>query len=49
MKKFYIDYYDKSGDLCHIWVNASNKAEAESEARSEWWDIAEIVSIREGR
>ena len=49
MKTYYIDYYDKSGDLCHIWVNASNKAEAESEARSEWWDIAEIIDIREGR
>lgn len=49
MKTYYIDYYDKSGDLCHIWVNASNKAEAESEARSEYWDIAEIIDIREGR
>lgn len=49
MKTYYIDYMDKSGDLCHIWVNASNKAEAESEARSEYWDIEEIISIREDR
>ena len=49
MKKYYIDYYDNTGDLCHIWVEASDKKSAESEARREWWDIAEIISIREGR
>lgn len=49
MKTFYIDYIDNTGDLCHVWVKAIDKQSAESEARSEWWDIAEIIEIREGR
>lgn len=49
MKTFYIDYLDKTGDLCHIWVEAYDKESAKSEAYSEWHDISEIISIREGR
>ena len=49
MKTYYIDYLDKSGDLTHIWVEAESKQDAESEARSEYWDIDEILEIREGR
>jgi hypothetical protein len=30
--KFYVDYEDKEGDLCHVWVNASSKQEAEAQA-----------------
>lgn len=47
--KYYIDYYDNTGDLCHIWVEAGSKAEAENEARHEWWDIEEIISITPAR
>lgn len=46
MKRFYIDYIDESGDLCHIWVSATDKADARSQAFSEYWDINEIIDIR---
>lgn len=49
MKTYYIDYIDKSGDLTHIWVEAYDKESAISEARSEYWDIQEIINVREGR
>ena len=45
MKRYYIDYYTKEGDYCHIWVYARSKEDAEEEARHEWWDIDEIVEI----
>lgn len=45
MKKYYIDYMDKSGDLCHVWVNADSKQDAENQVRSEYWDIDHIISI----
>lgn len=44
--KFYVSYNTKDGDFSTIWVNADSADEAESEARSEYWDIAEIVNIR---
>lgn len=46
MKKYYVDYMDKEGDLSHVWVNASSKRDAESQVRSEYWDVDEIISIR---
>ena len=45
MKKYYIDYTDKEGDLCHVWVNADSKEDAKCQAKSEYWDIDEIISI----
>ena len=47
--KYFIDYLDKSGDLSHVWVNANSESEAENAARSEWWDIHEIIQIRPER
>ncbi len=44
--KYYIDYTDKSGDLCHVWVYAQSESEAEYKVRSEYWDIREIIQIR---
>lgn len=43
--KFYVDYEDKEGDLCHVWVNASSKQDAEAHAKREYWDIENIISI----
>lgn len=43
---YYIDYYDKSGDLTHIWVEANSKDEAIDMAHDEYWDIEEIVNVR---
>ena len=45
MKKYYIDYVDKSEDLCHVWEEAEDKQDAEAQVRSEYWDIDHIISI----
>lgn len=44
--RWYIDYEDKSGDLCHIWVKAYDKQDAIEAAKLEYWDIANIISVR---
>lgn len=49
MKKFkvtYIPTYDHD-DICSCWVEASNREDAKREARSEYWDIYEIISCYE--
>lgn len=49
MKKFkvtYIPTYDNE-DVCSVWVKANNIQDAKKEARSEYWDIKEIVSCYE--
>ncbi|MCF0185154.1 MAG: hypothetical protein HUJ98_01535 [Bacteroidaceae bacterium] len=46
---YYIDYIDKSGDLTHIWVNATSKTDAISQAHHEYWDIDEIISVRKAK
>lgn len=43
--KFYVDYEDKEGDLCHVWVNADSKKDAEAQVKRKYWDIDEIISI----
>lgn len=47
MRKYIIKYIDKSDDLSNIWVTASSKEDAKSKARSEYWDIKEIISCYE--
>ena len=49
MSRWIVDYEDKSGDLSHVWVEASSKSEAEDYVRSEYWDIAEIIDIYKQR
>lgn len=46
MKKYCIDYIDKCGDLSHVWVMANSTSDAEQQARSECWDIHQIIDIR---
>lgn len=46
MKRFHIDYIDKSGDLCHVWVNAASKQDANIQAKHEYWDIQEIINVK---
>ena len=46
ISRWYIDYEDKSGDLCHIWVEACNKQNAIEVAKLEYWDIANIISVK---
>ena len=43
--KYYVDYIDKEGDLCHVWVDADSKEDAEYQAKREYWNIDEIISI----
>lgn len=43
--RWYCDYEDKHGDLCHVWCEADSKEEARSYFLSEYWDIKEIISI----
>ena len=44
--RWYIDYDDRSGALCHIWVKAYDKQDAIEAAKVEYWDIANIISVR---
>ncbi|MBO7617312.1 MAG: hypothetical protein J6T22_09360 [Bacteroidales bacterium] len=48
MKKYYIDYRDKGGELCHVWCEADSPEDAERFVRSEYWDVDEIINISEG-
>ena len=43
--KYYIDYTDKEGDLCHIWVEANSKEQAIDKAEDE----REIDKIEEDK
>lgn len=43
--KYYIDYIDKEGDLCHVWVNAASKDDAVCQVEREYWDIDEIIGV----
>ena len=45
MERWYIDYCDKSGDLCHVWVEACGKEDAIQTAKSEYWDIDRIIQV----
>ena len=44
--RWYIDYEDRSGDLCHIWVEAYDRQDAIELARLKYWDISNIISVR---
>ena len=44
--RWYIDYEDRSGDLCHIWVEAYDRQDAIENAKHEYWDIVNIISVR---
>jgi len=42
---YYVDYQDKSGDLCHVWVDAESSYDAEAQVRNEYWDIDQIIDV----
>ena len=44
--RWYIDYEDKLGDLCHIWVEAYDEQDAIENAKHEYWDIVNIISVK---
>ena len=44
---YYVDYISSSDhDVCHVWIEAESQDLAESNVRSEYWDIEEILSMR---
>lgn len=45
MRKFHVDYIDKSDDLCHVWVTAINEEDAIEQVKQEYWDIKRIVQV----
>ena len=47
MKKFFVDYLDKGGDYCHVWVEANSKDDAIYQAKREYWDIDQIVDVHQ--
>lgn len=47
MKKFFVDYLDKGGDYCHVWVEANSKDDAIYQAKREYWDIEQIVDVHQ--
>ncbi|MBP5152747.1 MAG: hypothetical protein ILP13_07540 [Lachnospiraceae bacterium] len=50
MKKYYITYKSSMDhDCCTVWTEARSKEEAIQDVKSEYWDIEEIIKVREGR
>jgi len=43
---YYVDYEDKDGDLCHVWVEATSVEDAENQVRHEYWDVNEIINVK---
>ena len=46
MDNYLIHYKTKEGDYSKCHEDADSPEEAESQARSEYWDIDEIISIQ---
>ena len=47
MKKWIICYADKHGDTSKVWTYAETKEDAIADAKSEYWDIDEIIYCQE--
>lgn len=43
--KYYVDYNDVHGDLCHVWVDADSTQDAIDQARDEYCDILDIIDV----
>ena len=49
MKKYYVTYRSSTDhDCCTIWTNARSAQDAINYAKSEYWDIEEILDVVEG-
>lgn len=46
MNRYIIDYTDRCGDLNHVWVTAMNERDAIDQAKSEYWDIEDIIQVK---
>ena len=50
MKTYYITYISKTdGDCCTVWTEAMSREDAVDNIESEYWDVDEIIGIREER
>ena len=47
MAKWIIKYTDASGDLSGVWVEANTAEEAMDKAYREYWDIEDIVMVKQ--
>lgn len=47
MKKYYVSYNTTYGDYATVWVMAIDAEEAKYIVKREYWDVDEIVSVRE--
>ena len=45
MKTFFVSYLDNEGDLCHVYVEAFDRDDAEIQVRREYWNVEEILEI----
>ena len=46
--KYIIDYRTLEGDLAHVWLDARSKNDAKEQLRREYWDVLEIIQIKNG-
>lgn len=50
MKAWTVDYISKNdNDVAHAWCYAETKEEAERYIRGEFWDIKEVIQVRENK
>ena len=47
MRKYSITYQTLEGDTSNVWVNAYSKEEAKEEVKREYWDVQEILIVKE--
>lgn len=47
MARWMVKYTDANGDLSSVWVEAETREEAKRTAYREYWDIEDIVLIKE--
>lgn len=47
MTKWIVKYTDANGDLSSVWVEAKTAAEAKDIAYREYWDIEDIVMVKQ--
>lgn len=48
MKKYIVCYTSSTDhDCCSVWVNAYSKEDAIDEVKSEYWDVEDIIYVRE--
>lgn len=47
MAMWIIKYNDANGDLGSVWVEAETRDEAKQKAYREYWDIEDILTIKQ--